>query len=552
MFWQKLGGKLLWSGLLILASVVILGTNLTPVQAQDCEDDPNFQRLNTCINNCDEMPPGTETYTGYFDYVQNCLITCEDQILDRGGTREDYIDCTEQCQGLVDSGYFGCTNSCVADGGPTVQQCLCENDVSWLADYPHTCAGLVQDQELGSPNSETTGSGIVNFIPECGTTAIAASSEGLVDCIRSVVNYGLLVGIIIFFIRVVYITILSTVTFGSAGVFKEIRGIIRDLIVGIAFVAAPVLILALINPLSATLSFNFLEEFNFGPEASLVDISPDPTGCINFTSCVRTCRNTLPPGDGLNQINSCVSECKDNYPICVGCHNLTDDDGSGIETEEYRDCISPNSETRGSGRGVPGTSRRIEDDDPTRAGCPGDEDVIVALDAEYDRLKIKQGCAPVKSVAIHWSGGSWTSAESIHTTLNERELSCQFSVDPEKKLQGINLYEEVTEIPSCVLGDVNNISIEIAGVYFDAVLDDPDDPNFQYLFGEDQFAPPFDDSVDGGSTQQALELTCWALEQYDLPEGQVIGHFEYENNGNKSDPGQKYIEYFRQRVLDDC
>ncbi len=177
------------------------------------------------------------------------------------------------------------------------------------------------------------------FLPACEFAD--TSTAALTECLSEIVSYIFFIAIVIFFVRVAYIAIISVSSPGNRQTFKEIKDSIYGLVVGMFFVGMPVTIMALINPTSQLITFNIVEEFSFGPEANLINVTPNATGCISFTNCIRTCRNSKPPGDGPGQINECVANCKSDFPDCEDCHDLAGENGLGINTEEYRNCVAP-------------------------------------------------------------------------------------------------------------------------------------------------------------------------------------------------------------------
>ncbi len=161
------------------------------------------------------------------------------------------------------------------------------------------------------------------------------SSQALTECLQEIVLYSFFIGIALFFIRVTYIVIQSIASPGGGGTFKQIRESVEGLIVGIVFFGMPVTIMSLINPTTELITLNFIEELNMGPEASLIDVTPEASGCLGLTNCVNTCVTTR---GGQRKID-CVANCKSNFLDCEECHGFIKEDGSGVDREEYIECI---------------------------------------------------------------------------------------------------------------------------------------------------------------------------------------------------------------------
>lgn len=185
--------------------------------------------------------------------------------------------------------------------------------------------------------------------------------------------------------------------------------------------------------------------------------------------------------------------------------------------------------------------------DAVVGNCPPNDQRILApgITAEV-RLDRRLDCTPPRGVAIHWVGSWGVDAFETANVLNNRRLSCQFMVDHENSLQGTNLYDDVIEKAFCVRGFANLINIEITGVSFDSVYNNRSSPYYERLIGDGSFG------ANGNSTGKALALTCWAVNKYDIPFNKVRGHFEFPDNADKSDPGEEYIDYFRERLENEC
>lgn len=205
---------------------------------------------------------------------------------------------------------------------------------------------LSHTQPLGSIQvaaQEANDNIVFSMFPACEEADL--STEGLTRCIREIVLFSFYIGIVVFFIRVAYIAIVSLSNPGNSSIYKGLKEAVYGLITGVVFIGMPITIMSLINPLSGQITFNFLEEINLGPEASLIDVTPSATGCPGFARCVETCVNTRSGGD---KRNNCVSTCKSDYPNCEKCHEYIQDNGVGLASDDFQKCVSPTIEA-GSG-----------------------------------------------------------------------------------------------------------------------------------------------------------------------------------------------------------
>ncbi len=175
------------------------------------------------------------------------------------------------------------------------------------------------------------------------------------------------------------------------------------------------------------------------------------------------------------------------------------------------------------------------------AGCPLASQYILAPGSQLKMLKAQNKCITPTMVVIHWSVG-WINPETTLSVLNDRKLSCQFAIGKGRILQMQYLFSSSVERAECVAGYGNTISIEISGDSFDSIYKNPSHPHYKELMGADG---------KGGSTKQALNITCWALKQYNLPYSQVYAHWDL-NPTNKTDPGREYFAYFHNRLKQEC
>lgn len=150
-------------------------------------------------------------------------------------------------------------------------------------------------------------------------------------------------------------------------------------------------------------------------------------------------------------------------------------------------------------------------------------------------------CVVPKIFVVHWSA-AWSSAQATFNTLNTRGRSCQYALDTNETLQMLDFYPTVIQKGWCAGGVNNDLSInyEITGVYFDDVMTAAGDLNPQHV--------RYDELLE--ETNKAISLTCWAINFYGMDKRQVYGHFEIQ--AGKQDPGPKYLEYFKRRVINEC
>lgn len=188
-------------------------------------------------------------------------------------------------------------------------------------------------------------------------------------------------------------------------------------------------------------------------------------------------------------------------------------------------------------------------------GCPDSSTCLSVPNTEYKRLFQNLGCHKPSMIVIHWSG-AWTDVESTYNTLNQfrsddkgntYRLSCQFATDPERQLQMLDFWNDQQVWGYCVGGDENVISVndEITGAYFDDFIND------RYEFVE---SPNDNSSRLKKQTDRSIATTCWVMKQYGIPVSSIIGHFEapYGKLVGKQDPGTRYIQYYRNRVYNEC
>lgn len=173
--------------------------------------------------------------------------------------------------------------------------------------------------------------------------------------------------------------------------------------------------------------------------------------------------------------------------------------------------------------------------EPPRIGQCGQDRASVPQ-TTYRPGTVRSSCANPTRVIIHWSG-AWNSAEATLNTLNSRGLSCQLATDSTHTLQMLDFFQSKAELGFCAK-DFNDgsLHIEITGAYFDEVIDNPSHSRYRALID---------------ASNKAVAHTCWMLNKYNIDKSQVYGHFQLPP-GRKPDPGQKYLNYFKNRVQQEC
>ena len=178
---------------------------------------------------------------------------------------------------------------------------------------------------------------------------------------------------------------------------------------------------------------------------------------------------------------------------------------------------------------------------PEYASCQSAGDIVYAPGTTYQHLDQRFECVVPKIFVVHWSA-AWSSAQATYNVLNTRQRSCQFAIDQNTSLQMLDFYKTAMRKGWCAGGIYNDMSInyELTGVYFDDVTTASGKLDSQHT----RYAELLEE------TDKALSLTCWAINFYGMDKQQVYGHFQIQNG--KQDPGPKYLEYFKRRVLSEC
>lgn len=169
-------------------------------------------------------------------------------------------------------------------------------------------------------------------------------------------------------------------------------------------------------------------------------------------------------------------------------------------------------------------------------GCPPGNTKIHLAGIRYQHLMQQFDCHPPRMFVIHWSAG-WSSAQATFNVLNQRQRSCQIAIDDTETIQMLDFYTDEVQLGWCVGGEnnVGSISYEITGAYFDDVLKNPNTNNYKRLMK---------------MTDTAVALTCKLSAKYNIPKTAIYGHYELQ--AGKQDPGPEYLEYFKNRVNNEC
>jgi len=181
-------------------------------------------------------------------------------------------------------------------------------------------------------------------------------------------------------------------------------------------------------------------------------------------------------------------------------------------------------------------SERVRQLTATTFTCP-DETPIAPENTEARYNPRRRQCAKPTAIVLHWFS-DWTSAPSFANWLVSEPLACQMVIDPKEAIVTQHFFQSSTEISACTgtAANAGTFNIEISGAYFGDVVDNPSHEHYSDLMK---------------STEKALKVACWAMNQYNIPHSHVIGHHQLSFDG-KIDVGDKYLEYFRKRLEDEC
>lgn len=157
-----------------------------------------------------------------------------------------------------------------------------------------------------------------------------------------------------------------------------------------------------------------------------------------------------------------------------------------------------------------------------RTLAPGAEEKLLKGEGKTNR------CMKPMEIILHWNESPAGNAVT-YEALEKRGLSCQLAVDEKEVWQLLEFYPTLVEVGFCA-GDwernLRSINIELAGDDFDNT-------------------PPPDSEL-----ERSLALVCWLLEQYQIPKENIFGHFQIVEE--KKDPGEKFLEEFKERVEKQC
>lgn len=199
------------------------------------------------------------------------------------------------------------------------------------------------------------------LFPSCDEATFG--TESLLYCLKEVVTSLFYIGIAIFFVRIAFVMINSVIGGDGVNVYKKIKESLYDLFIGIILIGMPIVIMTTINPLTGSIFFGSLAEFNLGPEAVLIDVIPDTSGCMGFSLCTTRCLT----GESDSQRATCVSKCKanPNFKSCSKCFSFIDEKGVGLKSQEYLDCIIEEADSTPPKPGSKPTNPNVK---PTKLG----------------------------------------------------------------------------------------------------------------------------------------------------------------------------------------
>jgi|GEM_PF-7117933 len=170
------------------------------------------------------------------------------------------------------------------------------------------------------------------------------------------------------------------------------------------------------------------------------------------------------------------------------------------------------------------------------AGCPPEATRISVRETQYRHLNRYLPCDAPRMIVIHWSG-AWSSAQATFNVLNDRDRSCQFAIDSNSSLQMLNLYEYSVERGWCAGGNANvgSFNFEITGAWFDDVLELGRGKQYDELMI---------------STSKAVDISCQLIKRHSIRKTEIYGHYQLQTG--KSDPGPKYLQFFKNELAKKC
>ena len=193
------------------------------------------------------------------------------------------------------------------------------------------------------------------------------------------------------------------------------------------------------------------------------------------------------------------------------------------------------------GQPLPTPTQGVNGHTPVYASCQNSGSSVMVPNTTYQHLSQRFECVEPKIFVVHWSA-AWSTAQATYNVLNTRNRSCQFAIDKNTSIQMLDFYKTAMRKGWCAGGVYNDMSInyELTGVWFDEVINDAGELNTQHARYNELLA----------ETDKAIGITCWAVKFYGMDKKEVYGHFQIQSG--KSDPGPKYLEYFKKRVLAEC
>lgn len=334
-------------------------------------------------------------------------------------------------------------------------------------------------------------------------------------------------------------------------------------------------------------------------------IKQSPSGTFFCTQ--RKCNlNTAKFGtkeNAKNAYNQCINYLKDaNNNIKTACDMFSQRYKPETETSAYMQwkiSFEKTSETC-SRINQSGTS----DDDPD---CTK---TIQINDTRFQHAQAKRSCIKPTMFVLHWAADDWKNdvneilnvldtrtqdlytkseideaedenAHLVYTGIDENGkeyrrydnvLSCHLATDSQESLAMLNFYNKRVEKGACV-GGWNNFAInnELTGVDFDKFfLKDPsteitaENMNNDKLFLTSPNTNHPHYNILKNTTDNALKTACIIAKQYNIPLDKFYGHYMLDNNARsvdikdnvnnigKTDPGVRYLRYFKQLLKKSC
>jgi hypothetical protein len=263
----------------------------------------------------------------------------------------------------------------------------------------------------GSNQGTNNQSILGTVLPACASAARGVNL--FLECAKQVTLAILIVGIIFVFIRIAYQSAAGLLSGGaSAASIQQIQDLLGSLIVGIVLVGMPALIIQSIDPLGRIIAFNFLQEFNLGPNARLISIDRDPdvAGCSGLQLCVDGC--TRSQNRNPKDVRKCVEGCKrknsdeSTEPCSKKCRDTITADGD--MTQFLKECVHtmltepPKTQTGSSGNsnsgsgnsgGNSGNNPAPQPNPNAKGDCKAFDLCLAESNAGYsNNYEVKSGC----------------------------------------------------------------------------------------------------------------------------------------------------------------